>query len=106
MLGDGAESHRATATSPAVGIFQPRPEMRPGTRVRTGDRLGSVDVLGVLQEIASPVDGIVGATLVEAGDAVEYGQELIRLELTRPVRSMHAAGDGASAAGSAHGGDG
>lgn len=105
--GDGAETHRAIATSPAVGIFQPRPEMRPGTRVRTGDRLGSVDVLGVLEEIASPVDGVVGATLVEAGDAVEYGQELIRLELTRPASTMHATGDGASPAGSpVHDGEG
>jgi biotin carboxyl carrier protein len=76
-----AQRHRAVATSPAVGIFQPRPEMRPGTRVRAGDRLAFVDVLGVRQEVVSPVDGIVGATLAEAGDAVEYGQELVRLEL-------------------------
>jgi pyruvate/2-oxoglutarate dehydrogenase complex dihydrolipoamide acyltransferase (E2) component len=55
--------------------------MRPGTRVRAGDRLAYVDVLGVRQEVVSPVDGIVGATLAEAGDAVEYGQELVRLEL-------------------------
>ena len=41
------DPNRAVATSPAVGIFQPRPEMRPGTRVRAGDRLGFVDVLGV-----------------------------------------------------------
>ena len=57
-----------------------------------GDRLGSVDVLGVLEEVPSPVDGVVGATLVAAGDAVEYGQELIRLELARPVASLNAGG--------------
>ncbi|MFI5225544.1 MAG: acetyl-CoA carboxylase biotin carboxyl carrier protein [Candidatus Limnocylindrales bacterium] len=81
--GDGAHqpaADRAVATSPAVGIFQPRAELRPGTRVRSGDRLGYVDVLGVRQEVVSPVDGIVGASLVEGGDAVEYGQELVRLE--------------------------
>jgi acetyl-CoA carboxylase biotin carboxyl carrier protein len=83
--------HRAIATSPAVGIFQPRPEMRPGTRVRSGDRLGFVDVLGVPQEVVSPVDGIVGATLVESGDAVEYGQDLIRLELAGPAGSAASA---------------
>lgn len=77
----GANPNRSVATSPAVGIFQPRPEMRPGARVRAGDRLGFVDVLGVRQEVVSPVDGRVGATLVEGGDAVEYGQELVRLEL-------------------------
>ena len=73
--------NKAVATSPAVGIFQPRPEMRPGTRVRAGDRLGFVDVLGVRQDVVSPVDGRVGATVVEGGEAVEYGQELVRLEL-------------------------
>src|SRR4029077_10967245 len=79
--GPARDPNRAVATSPAVGIFQPRPEMRPGTRVRAGDRLGFVDVLGVRQEVVSPVDGRVGATVVESGEAVEYGQELVRLEL-------------------------
>ena len=71
---------RIVATSPAVGVFQPRAETRAGTRVRAGDRLGSVDMLGVPQEVVAPTDGVVGASLVEAGDAVEYGQELILLE--------------------------
>jgi len=76
----GTPPRDGVATSPAVGIFQPRPEMRPGMRVRAGDRLGSVDVLGVRQEVVSPIDGLVGGTLVDAGDAVEYGQALIRVE--------------------------
>jgi biotin carboxyl carrier protein len=78
--GTGHDSDRIVATSPAVGIFRPRPEARAGTRVRAGDRLGSVDMLGVAQEVVSPTDGVVGASLVEAGDAVEYGQELILIE--------------------------
>jgi biotin carboxyl carrier protein len=77
------DPHRGVATSPAVGVFQPGTTARAGTRVRAGDRLGVVDMLGVPQEIVSPVDGIVGATLVEAGDAVEYGQELIVVELAQ-----------------------
>jgi biotin carboxyl carrier protein len=76
------DGHRAVATSPAVGIFQPGSAARAGTRVRAGDRLGNVDMLGVPQEVVAPTDGIVGATLVESGQAVEYGQELIRIELT------------------------
>ena len=77
----GADSRRVVATSPAVGIFQPRAGgPQPGTRVRAGDRLGAVDVLGVAQEVVAPVDGVVGASLVEPGDAVEYGQELIVIE--------------------------
>jgi biotin carboxyl carrier protein len=74
------DGHRIVANSPAVGIFQPRPEARAGTKVRAGDRLGSVDMLGIPQEVVAPSDGIVGASLVEAGDAVEYGQELILIE--------------------------
>ena len=82
---DGLDGHvrddgRIAATSPAVGIFHPRPEARAGTKVRAGDKLGSVDMLGVPQEVVAPTDGVVGASLIEAGDAVEYGQELILLE--------------------------
>jgi biotin carboxyl carrier protein len=77
----GADSRRVVATSPAVGIFQPRQEAKTGTRVRAGDRLGGIDVLGVSQEVVAPADGVVGASLVESGDAVEYGQELIVIEL-------------------------
>jgi biotin carboxyl carrier protein len=72
---------QAIATSPAVGVYQPRAEARAGTRVRSGDRLGAVDVLGVAQEVVAPADGLVGASLVEPGQAVEYGQELVVIEL-------------------------
>ena len=86
--GDGHDGHapalrderRAVATSPAVGIFQPRPDTRAGTKVRAGDRLGTVDMLGVPQEVVAPMDGLIGASLVEPGEAVEYGQELVVIE--------------------------
>ncbi len=74
------ELGRIVATAPAVGIFRPRPEARAGTKIRAGDRLGSIDMLGVPQEVIAPSDGVVGASLVEPGDAVEYGQELILIE--------------------------
>lgn len=73
------------ATSPAVGVFQPGAKTVAGTRVRSGDRLGVVDMLGVPQEVVAPVDGIVVGVIVEAGTAVEYGQELIHLEPAAPV---------------------
>ena len=75
------DAHRAIATSPAVGIYQPRAGLSAGTRVRAGDRLAAVDVLGVPQDVVAPADGVVGASLVEAGEAVEYGQELVVVEL-------------------------
>jgi biotin carboxyl carrier protein len=78
--GAGRDDGRIVARSPAVGVFQPRPETRAGTKVRAGDRLGSVDMLGIPQEVVAPSDGVVGASLVEPGDAVEYGQDLILIE--------------------------
>jgi biotin carboxyl carrier protein len=77
---DARDEGRAVATSPAVGIFQPRAGAQAGTRVRAGDRLGTVDMLGVPQEVVAPSDGLVGASLVEPGDAVEYGQGLVVIE--------------------------
>jgi biotin carboxyl carrier protein len=81
MRGDPRPS-RAVATSPAVGVYQPGAEARQGTRVRSGDRLGAVDMLGIAQEVVAPADGLVGASLVEPGQAVEYGQELVLIELS------------------------
>ena len=52
--------------------------------MRAGDRLGAVDMLGVAQEVVAPIDGIVGASLVEPGDAVEYGQEILVDRAHRP----------------------
>ncbi len=82
---DGSDGRRVVATSPAVGIYQPRAEAASGARVRAGDRLGGIDVLGVIQEVVAPVDGIVSGSLVEPGDAVEYGQELVVIELALPA---------------------
>ncbi len=79
--GRDADRSRAIATSPAVGIFQPGAKAASGTRVRAGDALGTVNVIGVPQDVLAPADGIVGSTLVDGGTAVEYGQELIRIEL-------------------------
>jgi len=83
---------RTVATSPAVGIYRPRPELAAGTRVRAGDRIGAVDMLGVAQEVVAPVDGIVGASLAQSGDAVEYGQELIVIEFAQPPASVSSTG--------------
>jgi biotin carboxyl carrier protein len=78
--GAGAGGSAPVATSPAVGVFQPGTKTVSGTRVRAGDRLGVVDMLGVPQEVVAPIDGIVVGVIVDAGTAVEYGQELVRLE--------------------------
>jgi biotin carboxyl carrier protein len=98
--GDGSgrterRASRSVATSPAVGVYQPRAEATPGTRVRAGDRLGAVDMLGIPQEVVAPVDGLIGASLVEPGQAVEYGQELVVIELAGAGSgSVRPAGEG------------
>jgi biotin carboxyl carrier protein len=73
---------RRVATSPAVGVFRPNARATVGTRVREGDALGHVDVLGIREDVLSPVDGLVGELLAEAGTAVEYGQELVVVAIT------------------------
>jgi acetyl-CoA carboxylase biotin carboxyl carrier protein len=83
--GRDPDERRSVATSPAVGVYRGRPEVRAGNRVRAGDRLGVVDMLGIPQEVVAPVDGIVGASLVDSGDAVEYGQELVVIEFVAPA---------------------
>ena len=83
---------RRMATSPAVGYFIPLEAAAPGRIVRSGDVLGHVDVLGVRQEVVAPSDGAVSRVLAELGQAVEYGQELVRLEA--PPRVEEASRDG------------
>jgi biotin carboxyl carrier protein len=75
------EPGRIAAKSPAVGVYHPRRDLVVGMRVRTGDKIGTVDVLGVKQDVVAPVDGVIGSSLAEAGEAVEYGQDLVRIEL-------------------------
>ena len=101
---DPAESagpSRVVATSPAVGYFRPRADLRAGTKVRVGDRIGSVDVLGIGQDLVAPADGLIGATLVAAGEPVEYGQDVIVLEQLEEPRTHFpgatAGGTGAAA---------
>jgi biotin carboxyl carrier protein len=71
---------RVVATAPAVGVFMPRGDVAVGSHVQAGDRLGIVDLLGVPQDVVAPADGVYTASLVEAGEGVEYGQELLVIE--------------------------
>ena len=77
------DDRRTVATSPAVGVF--RPGTAPGARVRSGDRVGIVDLLGIPQDVVAPVDGTVTEILVAAGEAVEYGEPVMSIETDPPV---------------------
>lgn len=69
-----ADPHRAIATSPAVGLFRTIASI--GHRVRAGDRLAVVDLLGIPQDVTAPMDGVLVEFLVETGEAVEFGEEI------------------------------
>ncbi|HYL40035.1 MAG TPA: biotin/lipoyl-containing protein, partial [Candidatus Binatus sp.] len=84
------DESRRVATSPAVGVFRPGPRAAVGSRVRAGDPLGHVDVLGVPEEVPAPADGMVTELLVEGGTAVEYGQELVLVALAAPAEAGRA----------------
>ena len=49
----GARAARSRRRPPSAST-SPRRTRRPGTRVRAGDRLGAVDMLGVAQEVVAP----------------------------------------------------
>jgi biotin carboxyl carrier protein len=74
------EPARRAITSPAVGTFHPRAGSGLGRTVRAGDVVGHVEVLGVPQEVLAPFDGTLGRVLVEPGQVVEYGEQLMRIE--------------------------
>ena len=74
---------RAIATSPAVGVF--RPGVAIGTAVRAGDRIAIVDLLGIPQDVTSPIDGTLVELFAQAGEAVEYGEEIGAIEADAPA---------------------
>ena len=80
--GSGAprDGSRGLVASPAVGYFAPRSGVEVGSKLRSGDLVGYVDVLGVRQEVVSPIDGALKVFEVESGQAVEYGQPIARVE--------------------------
>jgi len=74
------DSSRGLVASPAVGYFAPRSGVEVGSKLRSGDLVGYIDVLGVRQDVVSPVDGALKVFEVESGQAVEYGQPIARVE--------------------------
>ena len=76
-----SEPRRVVARSPAVGYFIARERLATGERVNLDDVLGQIDVLGVRQEVLAPASGIVSRMSAESGQAVEYGEELLQIDL-------------------------
>lgn len=82
------EASRGVVTSPAVGYFVARDGVVVGIKVGRGDTIGHVDVLGVRQEVVAPIEGSLAAMDVEAGQAIEYGQPIARIDAHAPAEMM------------------
>ena len=69
--------------SPSVGLFwrAPSPGAAPfvevGASVAAGETVAIVEVMKLMNHVASPVDGVVSAILVENGAPVEFGQAIV-----------------------------
>jgi biotin carboxyl carrier protein len=79
--GASPERRRVVARAPAVGYYIPRDGLGTGTAVATDEVVGEIEVLGVRQEVVAPARGVVSRILVEPGEAVEYGQELLQIDV-------------------------
>jgi len=75
----------APVTSNWVGIVRRlkngKPLVQVGDNVRRGQTLCWVDSLGVQNEVRSPVTGRVVEIFVEDGQTVEFGQQLMLVEI-------------------------
>ena len=73
-------------TSPMVGIFylSPSPEepefVSRGQNVKTGEILCIIEAMKIMNQIESDISGKLIRTLVENGEAVEYGQPLFIID--------------------------
>jgi acetyl-CoA carboxylase biotin carboxyl carrier protein len=77
-----------TVTAPLVGIFHSwaKPKGKPvvavGDHVKVGQIVGTIQSLNVISEVESPVTGRVVELLVQDGQAVEYGQHLVVIDMS------------------------
>ena len=68
-------------TAPMVGIFHSVDAVAAiGTDVKSGQVVGAIESMKLMNDVVSEHDGIIVETLVEDGMAVEYGHNLFRLE--------------------------
>lgn len=79
------ESDTVPVIAPLVGVFYASPSpgakpfVQPGDRVEPNQMVGIVEAMKLMNHIAADVAGIVTEILVVDGQAVEFGQELVRV---------------------------
>jgi acetyl-CoA carboxylase biotin carboxyl carrier protein len=75
-----------TLTAPLVGTFYARPNpddepfIVPGDIVQSGDVIGIIEAMKVMNEVKAEETGRLRRVLVQEGAAVEYGQPLFVFE--------------------------
>jgi len=80
------KSFATPVISPLVGVFHNggmsdhRMLLKEGDRVREGQVIAAIEAMKVLNELRSPVSGIIGQVLAEDGGGVEYGQTLFLIQ--------------------------
>jgi acetyl-CoA carboxylase biotin carboxyl carrier protein len=83
---DGADEHVITA--PMIGTFYSGPSpgdppfVRIGDVIETGQIVGIIEAMKIMNEIPADRSGIVRDILVASGQAVEYGSPLVRVAPT------------------------
>ncbi|MGW9856585.1 acetyl-CoA carboxylase biotin carboxyl carrier protein [Staphylococcus hominis] len=76
-----------TITSPMVGTFFLQdskeltdPIIKVGDNIKSGDVIGYVEAMKVMNEVTSDIDGKITEIVVEHGTNVEYDQVLIKVK--------------------------
>jgi acetyl-CoA carboxylase biotin carboxyl carrier protein len=84
--GTAAAPDAVPVSSPAVGFFVYADGLGPGLAVAKGDELGHVEMLGIRHDVRAPRGGTVRHLVAESGEAVEYGQTVLELEIAEAAR--------------------
>ncbi|RYG32984.1 biotin/lipoyl-binding protein [bacterium] len=78
---DAGEPALAEIKSPLVGYYRNgRTPLALGQSIKAGDRIASVEALGLLSDVEAKQGGEVVELLVEDGQAVQFGQVLARVK--------------------------
>lgn len=78
---DDATPPTVEIRAPRLGLFRPAAAARVGAQVAADDELGTIDVLGSSTTVPAGSAGTVVEIGAGAGDLVEYGQVLARIEV-------------------------
>jgi len=74
--------------APLVGVFHKatKPKAKPlvavGDHVKAGQHVGAIESLNVINEVEAPAAGRIVEILVQEGQPVEYGQQLMTIDST------------------------